>query len=72
MLRDLLSEEIKTKVDDVSENYSKIKAQLISDYGSASRIVSYIMVGLAGRKKPLAGNKRERYQFYVNLTKAVS
>ena len=35
LLRKFLSEEIKTKVDDVTESYSKIKAHLIADYGGA-------------------------------------
>ena len=55
LLRKLLSEEIKTKVNDVLERYSKIKAHLITDYGGADRIVS-------AKKRPSPGNKKERYK----------
>ena len=56
----------------MSESYSVIKTQLISNYGSIDRIVSDIMVGLTAKKRPAPGSKRDRYQFYVDLTKAVS
>ena len=49
-----------------------IKTQLISDYESADRKVSDIVLGLTARKHPTPGSKRDRYQFYVDLTKAVS
>ena len=57
LLWKLLSEEIKTKTDDVSESYGTTKAQLIQDYGSADMIVSDIVVSLAARKGPAPGSK---------------
>ena len=67
LLTKLLSEEIKTKIDDVSESYSKTKAHLIAD-----RIFSDILVGLITKRHSYPGNKKEKYQFYVELTKAIS
>ena len=58
LLRKFLSEQI--KVDDVAESYSKVKTQLIADYGGAHRIVSDITVGLSAKKRPSEGNKKER------------
>ena len=57
----LLSEEIKTETDGVSESYNETKDQLIQDYGSAYRIVSDFVVGLALKRNPAPGSKRERY-----------
>ena len=53
----------------MSENYSKIKAQLISDYGSVDR---YYGGSVYQEKTTVWKQEGERYQFYVNLTKAVS
>ena len=65
LLRKLLFEEIKTKINTVSESYSKIKALLIADYGGVDRIVTDILVGLTSKKRPAPGNKKERYQFFL-------
>ena len=54
MLTNILSEEIKIKIDDFSESYTEIKANLFAD-----RIVSDILVGLTNKKNQAPGNKTE-------------
>ena len=66
-----LSEEIKLKVINISDNYAEMKAWLIQTYGGPSRIVNDIISNLALKPKPLASSKREKYMFYSAITGAI-
>ena len=71
-LRSLLSEELKDQLEDKLESYSRTKQYLIQLFGSPERIVSEIVAGLASKRKPSYANKKEKYQFYAELTRGVS
>ena len=66
-----LSEEIKLKVINISDNYAEMKAWLIRTYGGPSRIVNDIISNLALKPKPLASSKREKYTFYSAINGAI-
>ena len=66
-----LSEEMKSKVINISDNYAEMKAWLIRTYGGPSRIVDDIISNLALKPKLLASSKREKYAFYSAITGAI-
>ena len=66
-----MSEEIKSKVINISDNYAMMKAWLIRTYGGPSRIVDDIISNLALKPKLLASSKREKYAFYSAITGAI-
>ena len=63
-----LSEEIKSKVINISDNYAEMKAWLIRTYGGPSRIVNDIISNLTLKPKPSASSKKEKYAFYSAIT----
>ena len=66
-----LSEEIKSKVIKISDNYAEMKAWLIRTYGGPSRIVNDIVSNLALKPKPSSSSKKEKYTFYSAITGAI-
>ena len=66
-----LSEEVKLKVINISDNYAEMKAWLIRTYGGPLRIVNDIISNLALKPKPSASSKVEKYAFYSAITGAI-
>ena len=66
-----LSEPIKAKLEDISDNYAQIKARLIEEYGTADRIISDVVKALVNGKKPTLGDKRERSCFFSNFASGI-
>ena len=72
LLGKLLSEDIKSKIIDFSDNFSAIRKWLINKYGGADRVVGDILEGIKQIQKPSPTSKKERYAFYADLTCALS
>ena len=51
-----LSDEIKSHIINISDNYSLMKTWLIPNYGGPSRIVGDILKNLSRKSKPVVGN----------------
>ena len=60
-----LSEEIKSHLINISDNYALMKTWLINNYGGPSRIVGDIVGNLSRKSKPSSGNRKEK--FYILL-----
>ena len=67
-----LSDEIRSKTLDISDNYSKLKSWLIKEYGSADSIITDIASGLATKRKPRNDNRKEKYLFYADITRGLA
>jgi len=67
-----LSDEIRSKTLDISDNYSKLKSWLIKEYGSADSIITDIASGLAAKRKPRNDNRKEKYLFYAEITRGLA
>ena len=63
-----LSEDIKSKTINISDDYKKLKAWLFKEYGSPDTVISEIISGLASKRKPTPGDLRERHAFYTEIT----
>lgn len=72
LLGKLLSEDIKSKIIDFSDNFSATRKWLINKYGGADRVVGDILEGIKQIQKPSPTSKKERYAFYADLTCALS
>ena len=68
LLGNYLSEDIKTRTANVAESYSGLKNWLAEEYGGAERIVSEILTGMLCKRKPMPGNKKERYRFFSEIS----
>ena len=68
---DYLSEEIISKVINISDDCAKMKAWLIQNYGGPSRIINDIISNLAVKPKPSSSSKKEKYVFYSAITGAM-
>ena len=66
-----LSEPIKAKLTDISDNYAQIKARLIEEYSTADRIISDVLKALVKSKLPTSGDKRERYYFFSEFAAGI-
>ena len=66
-----LSEEIKSHIINISDNYSLMKTRLITNYGGLSRIVGDIINNLSRKSKPVGGNRKEKFVFYSAITGAI-
>ena len=66
-----LSEEIKSHLITIFDNYSMMKTWLITYYGGPSRIVGDIISNLSKKSKPVVGNKKEKFVFYSAITGAI-
>ena len=54
-----LSEEIKSRLINISENYDLMKQWLIKNYGGSLRIVGDIISNLISKPKPEIGNRKD-------------
>ena len=66
-----LSEKIKARLIDISDNYDLMKQCLIKNYGGSSRIVGDIVSNLMRKPKPTTGNRKEKFAFYSAITGAI-
>ena len=67
-----LTENIKAKSLNISDDYQKLKAWLFKEYGSPHTIVSDIISGLASKPKPAQGSDKQRYKFYADITLGIA
>ena len=66
-----LSEEIKARLINISDNYELMKQWLIKNYGGSSRIVRDSVSNLMRKPKPTIGNRKEKFKFYSAITGAI-
>ena len=66
-----LSEEIKSRLINISDHYELMKQWLIKNYGGPSRIVGDIIGNLIRKPKPEIGNRKEKFVFYSAITGAM-
>ena len=67
-----LTEDIKAKSLNISDDYQKLKAWLFKEYGSPHTIVSDIISGLAAKPKPAHNNDKQKYEFYADITLGIA
>ena len=72
-----LSEEIKSRVADFSDNFGRIREWLIKTYGGPERIIGDILARLRSQPRPsnpvaiTPGDKGERYSYFAAIASAV-
>ena len=72
-----LSEEIKSRIADFSDNFGRIREWLIKTYGGPERIIGDILARLRSQPRPLnpiaitPGDKGERYAYFAAIASAV-
>lgn len=66
-----LSEEIKSKLINISDSYQEMRQWLISQYGGPSRIISDIINDLSARAKPGASDNNARFSFFSHVSGAL-
>ena len=66
-----LSEEIKSKLINMSDSYTEMKSWLIHNYGGVSRIVSDIVRDLIRKPKPSSSNSNALFSFYAFVSGAL-
>ena len=66
-----LSDEIKSHIINISDDYNLMKTWLITNYGGLSRIVVDIINKLSRKSKPLGGKRKEKIVFYFAITGAI-
>ena len=66
-----LSEKIKSRLINISDNYDLMKQWLIKNYGGSSRIVGDIISNLISKPKLEIGNRKEIFFFYSTITGAI-
>ena len=62
-----LSEPLKTKLINKSDDFIKLKEYLIAEYGRPDRIVNDVVAGLIRKKKPVGGTRKERLTYYSDI-----
>ena len=67
-----LSEEIKSRIADFSDDFAKIREWLIKTYGRADRIIGDILKALAVHQAPAMHDKPERYAYLARISMAVA
>ena len=67
-----LSEDIKSRTLDCSDNFTDIKRWLIKEFGSPSRIIGDVIADLRSKSKPIIEDVKSRYNFYSHLGKAIA
>ena len=60
-----LSEEIKSHLINISNNYSFMKTWRITNYGGPSRIVGDIINNLSRKSNPAGGNIKDKIIFFI-------
>ena len=66
-----ISDEIKSHLINISDNYSLMKTQLITNYGGPVRIVGDIVSNLSRKSKPMPGNRKKKFSFYSAITGSI-
>ncbi len=66
-----LSEEIKSKLINLSDSYSEMRSWLICNYGGVSRIVSDILRDLSRKPKPSSNNSNALFSFFAYVSGAL-
>ena len=66
-----LSEEIKSKLINMSDSYAEMKQWLISNYGGVSRIINDVISDLSRRSKPASTNSQGKFTFYAHISGAL-
>ena len=66
-----LSEEIKSQLISMSDDYKKMKNWLIENYGSPSWIVGDIVGDLLKKGKPSNDNRKQKFVFFLAITGAI-
>ena len=66
-----LSEEIKSKLINMSDSYTEMKRWLISNYGGVSRIINDVISDLSRRSKPASTNSQGKFTFYAHISRAL-
>ena len=66
-----LSEEIKSKLINMSDSYAEMKHWLITNYGGVSRIINDVISDLSRRSKPTSTNSQGKFSFYAHISGAL-
>ena len=66
-----LSEEIKSKLINLSDSYTEMRSWLICNYGGVSRIVSDILRDLSRKPKPGSSNSNALFSFFAYVSGAL-
>ena len=66
-----LSDEIKSHIIYISDNYSLMKTWCITNYGGPSKIVGDIFNNLSRKSKPASGSRKKKFVFYSAITRAI-
>ena len=66
-----LSEEIKSHLINISDDYRMMKTWLICNYGGPSRIVGDLINNLSARPKPAPNIRKKKFTFYSAITGAI-
>ena len=67
-----LSEDIKSRTLDCSDNFIELKKWLIKEFGAPSRIIGDIITDLKSKPSPSNDSPKSRYIFYSNFGKSVA
>ena len=63
-----LSEEIKSKLINMSDSYAEMKQWLILNYGGVSRIINDVINDLSRKNKPTSTNSLGKFTFYAHIS----
>ena len=66
-----LSDEIKSQLINISNDYGMMKTWLISNYSGPSKIVGDIINNLTKRGKPALNSRKEKFSFYSAISGAI-
>ena len=66
-----LSEEIKSKLINMSDSYAEMKQWLITNYGGTSRIINDVINDLSRKNKPASTNSQGKFTFYGYISGAL-
>ena len=67
-----LSENIKSQTQDISHSYSNLRSWLYKKYGSPDTIVNDIISGLTSKRKLNPTTRKEKYDFYSEITRSLA
>ena len=67
-----LSEDIKSRTLDCSDNFPDLKKWLVKEFGAPSRIIGDIITDLKSKPSPSHDSPKSRYIFYSNFGKSVA
>ena len=67
-----LSEDIKSRTLDCSDNFIELKKWLVKEFGTPSRIIGDVISDLKSKPKPSLDDIKAKYVFYSNLGKSIA